>query len=131
MASQIPGSSLSVTEIQSYFRGYHAYVDIWTPLIGEMLLLRREPNNPKDKSAVVVVNDGEVVGHVPYNMSNTVSQILKRDCNKVFAEVTGEKLNRGAGNGLEILCIYSFYGPELYVKKLQEVFASLTVNRLL
>ena len=64
-------------------------------------------------------------------MSNTVSQFLRRDCNKAFAEVTGEKLKKGAGYGFAISCTYHFYGPELYVKKLQEVFASLTANRLL
>ena len=58
MASQIPGNSLSVAEVQSYIRGYHAYVDVWTPSIGETLLLRREPDNLKDKSAVAVVNNG-------------------------------------------------------------------------
>ena len=28
MASQIPGNSLSVAEVQSYIRGYHAYIDM-------------------------------------------------------------------------------------------------------
>ena len=75
MASQIPGNSLSVAEVQSYIQGYHAYIDIWTPSIGETLLLRREPDNLKDKSAVA---DGEVVGHIPYNMSNIVSQFSEK-----------------------------------------------------
>lgn len=131
MASQIPGNSLSVAEVQSYIRGYHVYMDVWTPSIGETLLLRREPENPNDKSAVAVVNDGEVVGHIPYNMSNIVSQFLRRDYNKAFTEVTGDKVNRGAGYGLEIPCIYKFYGPEPYVKKLREVLQALKANGLL
>ena len=106
-------------------------MDVWTPSIGETLLLRREPENPNDKSAVAVVNDGEVVGHIPYNMSNIVSQFLRRDYNKAFTEVTGDKVNRGAGYGLEIPCIYKFYGPEPYVKKLREVLQALKANGLL
>ena len=131
MASQIPGNSLSVAEVQSYIRGYHVYMDVWTPSIGETLLLRREPENPNDKSAVAVVNDGEVVGHIPYNMSNIVSQFLRRDYNKAFTEVTGDKVNRSTGYGLEIPCIYKFYGPEPYVKKLREVLQALKANGLL
>ena len=120
-----------MTEVQSYIRGYHAYIDVWTPSIGETLLLRREPDNLKDMSAVAVVNDGEVVGHIPYNMSNIVSQFLRRDYNKAFAEVTGDKVNRGARYGLEIPCIYRLYGPEPYLKKLREVLQALNAIGLL
>lgn len=42
-----------------------------------------------DKSAVAVIKDCDVVGHIPYNMSNIVSKFLLRDFNKAFAEVTG------------------------------------------
>ena len=31
---------------------------------------------------------------------------LRRDINKGFAEVTGDKVNRGAGYGLEVPCTY-------------------------
>ena len=68
MASQPPQSSgLEVAEFNSYIRGYHVYKDIWTPEIGEVLLLRREPHNIKDKSAVVIMKETDIVGHVPYN----------------------------------------------------------------
>ena len=99
MASQVPqgADSLSVAEIDYFIRGYHIYKDDWTPFTGEHLLLRREPDNLKDKSAVAVIKDGKIVGHIPYNMSNTVSQILRREFYKTFAEVTGCYVNRGAG----------------------------------
>ena len=40
-------------------RGYHAYVDIWTPVIvggggGEVLLVKRETNNSHNVTAVAV-----------------------------------------------------------------------------
>ena len=93
MASQLPPSSnLEVAEFNSYVRGYHAYKDTWTP---EMLLLRREPDNIKDKSAVAVMKETDIVGHVPYNISSMLSHFLRRECNKGFVQVTGNCVNRG------------------------------------
>ena len=56
--------------------------------------------------------------HSPY-----LSRFFARDVNKAFAEVSGEKVNRGAGYGLEIPCVYIVYGPETYVIKLKELTA--------
>ena len=56
--------NLHCLEIQSFVRGYHAYMDSWTPVIGETLLLKREPTNPRDKNAVALYKDDAVVGHV-------------------------------------------------------------------
>jgi hypothetical protein len=30
-------------------------------------------------------------------------------------EVTGQKINRGAGYGLKVPCVYRLYGPKVYV----------------
>ena len=121
----------AVTELSSFIRGYHVYMEVWTPFIGEELLLRREPDNIKDGSAVCVLKDGEVVGHIPFNISNAVSHFLLRECNKGFVTVTGKKVNRGAGFGLEIPCTYEFYGPEPYIQKLEAIFVSLRNQNLL
>ena len=69
MASQ-PGPSTSTTatssvEIDSFVRGVHAYKDIWELREGEVLVLKREPDNIEDKFAVAVMKSGAVVGHVP------------------------------------------------------------------
>ena len=52
---------------------------------------------------------------------------MKRDVNKGFAEVTGDKVNRGAGYGLEIPCKYRLYGPKAYIDKMQEIIDSLNI----
>ena len=53
-------------------------------------------------------------GHVPFNLAPSISLFVKRDINKAFAEVVGEKVNRGAGYGLEIPCIaIIFMDPSL------------------
>ena len=51
----------------------------------------------------------------PHNATHSASNCdLRRDVNKAFARVTGGKVNRGAGYGLEIPCVYQFYGPKPY-----------------
>ena len=49
------------------------------------------------------------------------AHFLKRDCNKGFVEVTGSEVNRGAGYGLEIPCIYRLYGPKPYTDRIKEI----------
>ena len=76
--------SLNIAEVQSYVRGYHAYKDIWTPYIGKVLLVRREPDNITNLSVVAVIRDDEVVRHIPYNMASMVSQFMRRDVNNLL-----------------------------------------------
>ena len=44
-------------EIRSFLSGNHAYMNIWTPEIGQALLVKREPTNPKDKNVVSFIKD--------------------------------------------------------------------------
>ena len=58
MASQPLGRTseyLHRMEILSFLSGYHAYMGIWTPEIGQALLVKREPTNSKDKNAVDIM----------------------------------------------------------------------------
>ena len=57
--------------ISSFVRGHHIYKRIWTPSEGEVLQLQLDPSNPKDRFAVVVCLDGEIVGRVPANLAPT------------------------------------------------------------
>ena len=90
----------SVFEAQSFVMEYHDYMHLWTPRAGEVLTLHREPQNTVDQHAVAVIKNNLVVGHVPYNLAPLFSYFLRRSCNKGTAEVTGDKVNRGAGYGL-------------------------------
>lgn len=126
MASQVTVTGeLDVAEFQSYVRGYHAYMDCWTPVAGQSLQLKRDPTNSHDVHAVAVYLEDQVVGHVPYNLAPKVSAFLRRDVNKGFAEVTGVRVNRGAGYGLEVPCTYRLYGPKAYVDKMNEFIDSM------
>ena len=91
---------------------------------------KREPTNDKDRNAVAVLKEEDIVGHVPFNLAPYVSAFLRRDTNSGFAKVNGEKINRGAGYGLEIPCVYSLYGSKPYIDKLTELVASLKAKGL-
>ena len=42
----------------------------------------------------------------------------------VFCEVTGRRVNRGVGLGMEVPCVNKFYGRQAHIKKLQEIVNS-------
>lgn len=120
MASQIPAEDCASYEISFFMRGYHVYKDLWNTHTGQVLKLAKEPENSHDTYAVAVVKTcGAVVGRIPYNLVPLFSQFLAREFNKGVVEVTGERVNRGAGYRLEITCIYRLYGPKRFVECLE------------
>ena len=115
MASQIPVDDCDFYDIASFIRGYHVYKHLWDPTVGQVLKLRREPDNYHDRHAVAVVNSTDtVMGHVPYNLAPILSHFLAREFNKGMVHVTGVKVNRGAGYRLEVPGIYRLYGSKAY-----------------
>ena len=107
----------SAFQFDTYVRGYHAYMNIWGPLLGKCLKCVKEPTNEVDKHAVAVVRINSlskevVVGHVPKFISMIVSMFLSLPGCTLSIEVTGKRVNRGAGYGLEIPANFHFYGPE-------------------
>ena len=94
----------------SYARGYHAYMKIWNPVDGEVLVCTRETDNPQDNYAVSIIRNSYVVGHVPLGLSKTFSNFLSLSASTMLCIVTGKRLNRGAGLGLEIPVMYQAEG---------------------
>ena len=118
----------TVVEFDHYTFGYHDYMDVWTPTIGETLSLHCEPDNPKDTLAVAIMTGEDViVGHVP-ELFNRQFYFLQRDGHTGCCEVTGEKINRGIGVGLEIPCKYRLRHRSVYVKKLSSIINNLIVK---
>ena len=72
----ISGTGLEVLEVHTYIRGCHVYRKVWTPTIGEVLLVKPEPTNEKDPNAVAVFKENVIVGHVPRNISPRLIQFL-------------------------------------------------------
>ena len=97
----------------SYYRGYHAYKDVWNPLVGDdSLTCEQEERNVYDENAVIVIFDGciskKIVGHVPFNWSKLASMFLKVPNSCIRGTVTGKRVNRGSGLRLEIPWIILF-----------------------
>ncbi len=72
-----------------------------------------------------------LVGHVPFNLASRLYQFLRREVNKGLAEVTGGKVNRGGGYGLEVPCVYRLYGPRVYIERMKELVDSLRTAGLI
>ena len=132
MASQPAEVTSDFCEIRSFVRGAHAYQEHWQPRTGQMLNLKREPENCRDKCTFAILKaGGTIVGHIPYNFAPLISSFLARDCNKGMVEITGERVNRGAGYGLEVPCVYRLYGPQKYIQRLEGMLSRLRERSLL
>ena len=49
----------------SVIRGHHIYKKVWTPSVGEVLLLVKEEGNEHSRFAVSMMKDGFIVSHAP------------------------------------------------------------------
>ena len=81
----------------SYARGYHAYMEIWNPVDGAVLVCMREADNPHDNCGVSIIRNSYVVGHVPLGLGKTFSNFLSLPESTMLCIVTGKRLNCGAG----------------------------------
>ena len=66
-------NNLAKYEYDSLARGYHACMDIWNPLLREILNCKQDPINKLDKHAVAIMRSNSlgkesVVGHVSQNI---------------------------------------------------------------
>ena len=107
----------STFECESFVRGYHVYMEIWDPFIGECLKCRKERTNEVGKTGVAAVPTNSqckeiVVGRVPKNISKIVFMFLSLPNCGVDVIVAGKGVSRVAGYGLEVPSSFYFYGPE-------------------
>ena len=112
----------------SYARGYHAYMKIWNPVDGAVLVCTRETDNPHDNYAVSIIRNSYVVGHVPLGLSKTFSNFLSLPVSTMLCIVTGKRLNRGAGLGLEILVMYQARGHEKARQWLEKTITKIVLH---
>ena len=96
---------------------YHAYMDIWKPLIGDdSLRCKREDDKIHDENSVAVIHSNHigprVVGQVSFLYSPTFKKFLSLPNHTIRVLFTGKRINRGAGYNLEIPVKYVFNGNE-------------------
>ena len=94
-----------------------SYMTIWNPVIGyDSIFCQIVKEPPFDESAVAVIHNNlhhnRVVGHIPANIFSLFKRFLGLPTSSIAATVTGKRVNRGAGDGLEIPVTYSFVSDE-------------------
>ena len=127
---ELPIILLKEYVVFSHVKGYHEYMKIWLPFIGEFLQTRLEPENEFDKYAVAVIKDGVVVGHLTKGktgrFAKTISFFLRASEDNVCkVEITGRRVNLGDKQGLQVPCKLHFVGNVKFIDKLKEILPSL------
>ena len=95
--------------INTFSRGYHEYMSVWMPQTGvDSLLCRIEHSNEYDECVVAIVaidhfKREEVARHVSLFLSKTLNKFLRLPGSHTSCKVTGTRISRGIGVGLEIL----------------------------
>ena len=130
MANVMSGnvSTTKAIEVPSWVRGYHAYKELWSIEIDEVLELKHEHNNEQDKNnAIAIVRKGDVVGHIPRGLANTkdgagiVRHFLTKHGSKADVKVIGKAVNRGGRLGTEVPSIYRFFGQKTTIDMLSKL----------
>ena len=109
----------SIYKKESVVRGHHIYQKSWTPVIGEVLTVEREENNPHDDHAVAVMKNGNIVGHVPRSISRVSWFFLKRG-GVITCQICGKRKH---GVGLEVPCVYLYAGSAMMRRKLTRLLS--------
>ena len=88
-------------------------MEIWTRKVGDdSLYLKCEDGNEHKKYAVTIMIGGRNGGHVLKNLSKIFNIFLTLLNCAIKYKVTGKRINREAGYGLEIPIQCNFFGPE-------------------
>ena len=92
------------------------------------MVCTRETDNPHDNYAVSIIRNSYVVGHVPLGLSKTFSNFLSLPESTMLCIVTGNRLNRGAGLGLEILVMCQARGHEKTIQWLEKAMTKILLH---
>ena len=124
-------NTFSVLKHHSYIRGYNAYMNIWTPIIGDdNLLCKQERDNKHDENAIAALkcSGTSYCWHVPFCYSSLFMKFLSLPYHCIKVCVEGKRVNRRAGYGLEIPAEYTFAGNEKVIEWLKKAIAKVDRN---
>ena len=88
----IVNNDIDIFLLESYVRGYHVYTNIWNATINDYFCHNQR------------------LFDVPIHLSKIFHRFLKLPFCSISAVVIGKRVNRGAGDGLEIPVEYKFFG---------------------
>ena len=113
--------------INTLSRGYHEHMSVWMPQIGDdSLFCRRELSNKYDEYAATIVTidhfkQEEVVEHVPLFLRIMLNKFLRLPGSYTSCKVTGTRINREIGVGLEIPNEITFVWKETATEWLEKM----------
>uniref|UniRef100_A0A1X7UC64 Ubiquitin-like protease family profile domain-containing protein n=1 Tax=Amphimedon queenslandica TaxID=400682 RepID=A0A1X7UC64_AMPQE len=87
-ASSIPEHHCSTVSFNTCICEYHAYMKVWTPVMGETMDCECEPGNSSDPYAVAVIKNHIIVGHVPWLISAACFLFLQHDGHTISTTVS-------------------------------------------
>ena len=118
---------VNIYTLHSFVRGYHAYMNIWNPKLGD-----NDVEVEHDKFAIAIFHSKRIVGRVPKNLNKFFYQFLSLPNCTISCEVTGKRANRGGGYDLEIPVKYTFLGPnkgiEWIEKRVAEIISEVAMK---
>ena len=92
------------------------------------MVCTRETDNPHDSYAVFIIRNSYVAGHNSLGLSKTFSNFLSLPVSTMLCIVTGKRLNRGAGLGLEIPVMYQARGHEKALQWLEKTITKILLH---
>ncbi len=105
----------------SEVRGHHIYKSTWTPVFGEILHTEHDIMNSFDPFAVATTQHGQIVGHMPKEISR-VSRFFLQHGGSITCEVTRPRKRSGnSDKGLVVPCTYKYAGKPKLIKRLIKV----------
>ena len=112
-------------DTEPVIKGYYAYMNDWSPILGENLSTRPEPESKNDKYAVAVTKDARVIGQLKkgntVRYAKTVFYFLRANpMSTCCIIVTGKRVNFGDGQVLQIPCTILFQREEKYIEVLKK-----------
>ena len=87
--------------------------------------VKYEVNNEHNKFTIAIFHSKRIAGHVPKNVSKFFYQFLSLPNCTISCEVTGKRVNRGGGYGLEIPVKNSFLGSNKAIKWIEKRVAEI------
>ena len=122
----LPIIILKEISLSGYINGYHEYRSKWVPVIHEELKAEMEPDNIKDKYAMSVMRNGEIVGHIQKgiagNFAKNIFYFLRADkMSECYAIVSGNPVNLGDQKGMRVPCIFRLTGQPSFIEKMKSI----------
>ena len=122
---EMPFVTIEEFEAESVIKEYHAYMNDWTPILGENVSIRPELENEIDEYAVAGTTDARVIGHLKKGKAGRYAKtdfyfIRANPMNAARITVTWKSVNFGNGQGLQIPCTILFKIEEIYIEVLKK-----------